>query len=251
MSLNVSGLIRVPSTVNQACTARKPASRASELPIVRVWREPVAGERGEPVWTVCRNRDSVGALSTTGSLLPSGDSGTQHRRTRPRRCAAFLVPCGGEPERDREDRPVSVDDVACEQQRDPQARLLDGYALCGVDGGDTNARVAFISCRRAAGENTRPDPAEADELPVLHGVDVGALVGLPNLLGQGHLGQQGLDTLFHGKIGPQPWSPRLARWRCHLRTPGSRGGCARRSSYRPSPAPCRWRRRRDGRGCTA
>src|SRR5450759_3536161 len=83
MSLNVSGLIRVPSTVNQACTARKPASRASELPIVRVWRDPVAGERGEPVGTVCRDRDSVGALSTTGSLLPSGDSGTQHRRTRP------------------------------------------------------------------------------------------------------------------------------------------------------------------------
>src|ERR1035437_6771559 len=90
MSLNVSGLIRVPSTVNQACTARKPASRASELPIVRVWREPVAGERGEPVGAVCRNRDSVGALSTTGSLLPSGDSGTQHRRTRPRRCAACV-----------------------------------------------------------------------------------------------------------------------------------------------------------------
>src|SRR5450759_583693 len=97
MSLNVSGLIRVPSTVNQACTARKPASRASELPIVRVWREPVAGERGEPVWTVCRNRDSVGALSTTGSLLPSGDSGTQHRRTRPRRCAACVGRLGAGP----------------------------------------------------------------------------------------------------------------------------------------------------------
>src|SRR5450631_1290075 len=89
MSLNVSGLIRVPSTVNHACTARKPASRASELPIVRVWREPVAGERGEPVGAVCRNRDSVGALSTTGLLLPSGGSRTQHRRTRP---ASFGLP---------------------------------------------------------------------------------------------------------------------------------------------------------------
>src|SRR5450759_1608128 len=158
MSLNASGLIRLPSTVNQACTARTPASRASELPIVRVWREPIAGERGEPVGAVCRNRDSVGALSTTGSLLPSGDSGTQHRRTRPRRCAAFLVPCGGEPERDREDRPVSVDDVACEQQRDPQARLLDGYALCGVDGGDANARVAVVSCRRPLARRLDPIP---------------------------------------------------------------------------------------------
>ena len=41
------------------------------------------------------------------------------------------------------------------------------------------------------------------------GVEIGALVGLPHLLGQGHLGQQGLDALFQREVGPQPWPPGL------------------------------------------
>jgi len=43
-------------------------------------------------------------------------------RGEPRRTKyEVLVPCGGQPERDREDRAVSVDDVPPEEQRDPQA----------------------------------------------------------------------------------------------------------------------------------
>ena len=119
----------------------------------------------------------------------------------------------------------------------PNLAFLDGYPLRRPENGDTDARVALGACSGPAGKNTGSDPAAADELLVGIGIDIGDLVGLPNLLRQGHLGQQSLDTLLQREVDPQPWPPDVAlscRHLCrHLTTPGPRGGCARRSSWRP------------------
>jgi len=37
-------------------------------------------------------------------------------------------------------------------------------------------------------------------------VEICALVSLPDLFGQGHLGQQGFDALFQWRADPQPWA---------------------------------------------
>ena len=63
----------------------------------------------------------------------------------------------------------------------------------------------------------RADAAGARSLGVGLGVDVGDLVGLADLLGQGHLGHEQVDALLDGQRGiePRPLG-RAWRWRSHV-----------------------------------
>ena len=107
-------------------------------------------------------------------------------------------------ERDRADRAVAVDDVAPEEERDAEAAALDGVALGGVDVRDEHALVALVAGRRAGSVEARADAAGRDLGGVVVGVDVGDLVGLADLLGQGHLRHEELDALLDGQGGIEP-----------------------------------------------
>lgn len=62
--------------------------------------------------------------NAAGAGLARGDSRRQLGRTR--------IPRAGDPQRDREDRPETVDDIVREEQRDLQSRLFDGDALQSI-----------------------------------------------------------------------------------------------------------------------
>jgi len=76
--------------------------------------------------------------------------------------------------------------------------------LGGVDVADEDALVALVAGRRARGVEARADPARRDLGGVVVRVDVGDLVGLADLLGQGHLGQEEVDALLDGQRGIEP-----------------------------------------------
>ena len=89
------------------------------------------------------------------------------------------------PERHREDRPVAVDRVVCEQDRDVQARLLHGDVLQRVDlGGIGQAEDAADALLRHVGK----------DVPLcIRDLAVGEQLELLQLVGQRHLAEQALD----------------------------------------------------------
>jgi hypothetical protein len=89
-------------------------------------------------------------------------------------------------QRDGEDRPVTVDDVEAEEERDSQARALDGRTL------------KLVHLRRATYVEGRAEPALGRQ-PQMLGAEAAfgftvELLELAQLLLQGHLSQQVLDT---------------------------------------------------------
>lgn len=138
------------------CQGRRPGSRAPSPRRVDRCAPGLAQRFGHPAPPGSSQMSSIGRRSMR---LPRGSPpppraarGTEYK---------VLVPGGRSNERDREDRPVPLDEVAPEQQRDTQTRPLDGYPLRRVDRGDTDARVAFVSRLAPAGKNSRSDPAVA------------------------------------------------------------------------------------------
>ncbi len=125
---------------------------------------------------------------------------------RRRRLDQLGVEGGAEPERDGEDGPVPVDDVAAEDEWDPEPGLLDREAL------------EVVPQLAAGGVEEGADRARADgvERGLVGVLVVGALGELADLLLERHPGEEGLD-------GGEPRS-RLDR------SVGSRVGHRRRDS---------------------
>ncbi len=137
-------------------------------------------------------------------------------------------------ERDRRHGAVTVDHVAPEEHRDPEAALAcEGLDL--VDHPGQHALVALVAGGRAGGVQARADAAVAQRLGVLGGVDVGDLVGLAHLVVQGHLGHQRVEPRLDVEGGVEPGA-------IHQKVSRSRSGEASSADCRslvPTDAPAR------------
>ena len=109
------------------------------------------------------------------------------------------IPSGGLAQVDGEDGAVAVDDIAPEELRDLQPRLLrqalDVVAHLGADAG----RLP-LAAQRSGGVDDRAGPAAPDEVAI-EVLEVEVLVQLADLLVQGHLGEEIVDEGVGGVDG--------------------------------------------------
>ena len=95
---------------------------------------------------------------------------------------------------------MAVDNVSREEQRNAEPRLFDRDALHRFNRGQHQSPVFDVARCWAAGIQAGADQPEPKRLGVADGVDIGGLIGLPDLLRQRHCPEQRFDALLYWQI---------------------------------------------------